>query len=310
MPTNVYFSPKVKAEQHLFEDLVIESLKMYGQDVMYIPRTSITVDELLNEDYARFTDAYNIEMYIENTEGFAGEGDLLGKFGLEVRDQATLIVSRRRWEQLVGIFNNDVTTSRPVEGDLIYLPMSRSMFEIKFVEHEQPFYQMNNLPTFRLECELFEYSNEQIDTGIAAIDNFEASYSASITLDVSHGSRNGVIGEKVYKQLGTDGSGNPIRVTGEIARWDKGATQSTIDIINVGSTDTTVREFTTGGNLVSSDESGIQWTINAVHGINTAEAAKFSRDDAVADNREFEIEGDSIIDFSESNPFGDPSETN
>jgi len=310
MPTNVYFSPKVKAEQHLFEDLVIESLKMYGQDVMYIPRTSITVDELLNEDYARFTDAYNIEMYIENTEGFAGEGDLLGKFGLEVRDQATLIVSRRRWEQLVGIFNNTVTTNRPVEGDLIYLPMSRAMFEIKFVEHEQPFYQMNNLPTFRLECELFEYSNEQIDTGITDIDNFEASYAASITLDVAHGSRNGVIGEKVYKQLGTDGNGDPIRVTGEIARWDKGATLSTIDIINVGSTDSTVREFTSGGNLVSSDDGTTTWAISAVHGINTAEASKFSRDDAVADNREFEIEGDSIIDFSESNPFGDPSETN
>ena len=114
MPTNVYFSHKNKAEQFLYEDLVIESLKMYGQDVMYIPRQSITVDELMNEDYARFVDAYNIEMYIENTEGFAGEGDLLGKFGLEVRDQATFIVSRRRWEQLVSIFNNNVTTDRPV----------------------------------------------------------------------------------------------------------------------------------------------------------------------------------------------------
>ena len=309
MPTNVYFSPKNKQEQFLYEDLVIESLKMYGQDIKYIPRESITVDELLNEDYARFTDAYDIEVYIENTDGFAGEGDLLGKFGLEVRDQATFILSRRRWEQLIGIFNNNINTNRPVEGDLIYLPLSRSMFEIKFVEHEQPFYQLSNLPVFKLECEKFEYSNEKIDTGIADIDNFEASYAASIALDVSFGSRNGVIGEKVYKQFGTDSNGDPIRVTGEIARWERGATSSTVHIVQVGSTDATVREFTAGGNLVSADESGIQWTINTAYGLSTTQTGILNPEDAVADNREFEVEGDSIIDFTETNPFGDPSET-
>ena len=309
MPTNVYFSHKNKAEQFLYEDLVIESLKMYGQDVMYIPRQSITVDELMNEDYARFVDAYNIEMYIENTEGFAGEGDLLGKFGLEVRDQATFIVSRRRWEQLVSIFNNNVTTDRPVEGDLLFLPLSNSMFEIKFVEHEQPFYQLSNLPTYKLECEKFEYNGENFETGISDIDNFEASYAPSITLTIAHGSRNPVIGEDVYQQFGLDANNQPIRVVAEVARVRKGAVVTDVDLVQVGSTDSTVREFTAGNNLVAKGD-GVTWAINTVHDINTSDATAFSNDDAAADNREFEIEGDSIIDFTETNPFGDPSETN
>ena len=308
MPTNVYFSAKNKQEQFLYEDLVIESLKMYGQDVMYIPRESITVDELMNEDYARFTDAYNIEMYIENTEGFAGEGDLLGKFGLEVRDQATFIVSRRRWEQLVSIFNNNLTTDRPVEGDLIFLPLSRSMFEIKFVEHEQPFYQLSNLPTYKLECEKFEYNGENFETGISDIDNFEASFAPSITLTIAHGSRNPVIGEDVYPQFGLDANNQPIRVTAEVARVDRQATVTKVDLVQVGSTDSTVREFTINNNMVGED--GATWNIQIVHDINTSDATAFSNDDATADNRAFEIEGDSIIDFSETNPFGDPSETN
>jgi len=97
MATNVYFSPKVKTEQNLYEDIVIESLKMYGQDVIYIPRQLINRDEIMNEDYSKFTDAYTIEMYIETSEGFAGEGDLLGKFGVEIRDQATFVVAKKRW---------------------------------------------------------------------------------------------------------------------------------------------------------------------------------------------------------------------
>lgn len=308
MPTNVYFSAKNKQEQFLYEDLVIESLKMYGQDVMYIPREQITVDELLNEDYARFVDAYNIEMYIENTEGFAGEGDLLGKFGLEVRDQATFIVSRRRWEQLVSIFNNNLTTDRPVEGDLIYLPLSRSMFEIKFVEHEQPFYQLSNLPTYKLECEKFEYNGENFDTGIADIDNFEASFAPSITLTIAHGGRNPVIGEDVYQQFGLDSNNQPIRVIAEVARVNRQPTNTKVDLVQVGSTDSTIREFTVNGNMVATGDNET-WQIQVVHDIDTTDASAFMNDDT-ADNREFEIAGDSIIDFSETNPFGDPSETN
>ena len=150
MATNVFFSPKVRSEQMLYEDLLIESLKIYGQDVTYIPRTLVNNDRIMGEAIASsFDAAYNIEMYIENPEGFDGEGDLFAKFGVEIRDQATLIVSRYRWEQLIGIQNNLINADRPAEGDLIYLPLSNSLFEIAHVEHEQPFYQLSQWPTYR-----------------------------------------------------------------------------------------------------------------------------------------------------------------
>jgi len=136
---NVYFSNQVKSEQDLYEDLIIESLQIYGQDIVYIPRSEISRDEILNESYSKFEDAYTVEMYIENQEGFEGDGDLLAKFGLEIRDQATFIVAKRRWDKQVSKWTNSI---RPLEGDLLFLPLSNSLFEIKFVEHEQPFYQL------------------------------------------------------------------------------------------------------------------------------------------------------------------------
>ena len=144
MPRNVYFSQAVRSEQHLYEDLVIESLKIFGQDVYYVPRTLVERDTILGEDPASsFDDAYLIEAYIENQEGFEGAGDLYQKFGLEIRDEANFIISKRQWEKLVGLYNNSLSTVRPQEGDLIFLPMSNSFFEITFVEHEKPFYQLS-----------------------------------------------------------------------------------------------------------------------------------------------------------------------
>ena len=119
MATNLYFSQKVQSEQNLYEDIVIESLKMYGQDVYYLPR------DIVNDDVpSRFNSSYKVEMYIENTEGFDGEGDLFTKFGVEIRDQATFVVARRRWTTTVNRFDNDINSERPREGDLVYLPLS------------------------------------------------------------------------------------------------------------------------------------------------------------------------------------------
>ena len=124
MPRNVYFSQAVKSEQNLYEDLIVESLKIYGQDVYYIPRTILSRDNILGEDRAsKFDDAYLIEAYIENVEGFEGAGDLYQKFGLEIRDEATFVVSRRQWQKLVGFHNNQVEDGKPKEGDLLFLPI-------------------------------------------------------------------------------------------------------------------------------------------------------------------------------------------
>ena len=132
MARSVYFSTGAKSEAELYENLVIEGLSIYGHDVYYIPRTMASRDLILNEDIeSKFSDAYIIEMYLENVDGFDGDGTLFTKFGLQIRDQATFVVSRRRWEKVVGIYNNEIVGDRPNEGDLIYLPLTRSFFEIK-----------------------------------------------------------------------------------------------------------------------------------------------------------------------------------
>ena len=185
MATNPYISKKVQSEQNLYEDLVIESLKFYGEDVYYIPREIVNKDKIFGDDVpSRFSDAYKIETYIENTEGFDGEGDLFTKFGIELRDQATFVFARRRWKKLIGD-NLAEVGFRPREGDIIYLPMSNSMFEVLKVETETPFYQLSQLPTFRLQCELFEYSDEDFDTNIASIDavEYEGAYQYKVTMN-------------------------------------------------------------------------------------------------------------------------------
>lgn len=173
MATNPWISQQVRGEQNLYEDIVIESLKFYGQDVYYLPREIVNKDKVFLDDVpSRFSDAYKIEMYPENVDGFGGEGDLFSKFGVELRDQATFVVARKRWKNLIGD-KLDAYNFRPREGDLLYIPFSQSIFEIFKVETETPFYQLNQLPTFRLQCELFEYNDEDFDTDIDGIDLVE-----------------------------------------------------------------------------------------------------------------------------------------
>ena len=175
MPTNVYFDTGTTSEQRLYEDLIIEQLKIYGQDVYYLPRKLANKDTIFGEDPASsFDDSYIIEMYVDNTDGYMGEQEIIKKFGLELRDDIVFTVSKARWETLVGN-NSDLTTDRPQEGDLVYFPTTNAFFEIQFVEHEQPFYQQSALPVYKLSCTRFEYSSERLDTGIAAIDSVEDS---------------------------------------------------------------------------------------------------------------------------------------
>tara|TARA_B100000795_G_scaffold166927_1_gene125611 strand:- start:396 stop:1163 length:768 start_codon:yes stop_codon:yes gene_type:complete len=177
MPTNVYFDTGTTSEQRLYEDLIIEQLKIYGQDVYYLPRKIANKDTIFGEDPASsFDDSYIIEMYVDNTDGYMGEQEIISKFGLELRDDIKFTVSKLRWETLVSN-NSDLVTGRPQEGDLVYFPTTNAFFEIKFVEHEQPFYQQSALPVYKLSCTKFEYSSERIDTGIAEIDSTEDSLS-------------------------------------------------------------------------------------------------------------------------------------
>ena len=177
MAVNSHFNQNLRATQNLYEDLVLESIKIYGQDVYYLPRETVNEDTILGDlEASRFNNAFQIEMYIENIEGFDGEGDLFTKFGVEIRDEATFIVARRRWTSAVARPHGDANIIRPREGDLIYLPLSKSMFQIQHVEHEQPFYQLNNLPVYKMRSQLFEFSGEDFDTGVDGIQAIEENY--------------------------------------------------------------------------------------------------------------------------------------
>lgn len=175
MATNFYFNNFSNSmEQNLIEDLIIESIRIHGHDVWYINRSITAKDEILNEDdLSVFDQAYMIEMYIKNVEGFEGEGDFLSKFGLQIRDSITFTVAIRSFNQEVGLHTEDV---RPFEGELIYFPLNNKIFKIMHVEHEAIFYQMGQLQTYDLRCELFEYSNERFETGIPEVDNVLADY--------------------------------------------------------------------------------------------------------------------------------------
>jgi hypothetical protein len=216
MATNKYFRPFTFArEQDTAEDLIIESIKIYGLDVKYLPRTIIGPDTLLGEDpLSQLNDAVDIEMYVKNTQGFEGEGDFLSKFNLEIRDSMTLVMSRKRWEQVsnekvltevgynIQMENADTKSwansvalrletggteqyqtlsPRPFEGDFIYFPLNKKLYEVKFVEHEAVFYQHGKLYTYELSCELVDRMGAlDIATGNTEIDAIETRYSQNI----------------------------------------------------------------------------------------------------------------------------------
>ena len=174
MPTNHYFSKGTVSEQLLYEDLAIEAIQIYGHDVYYLPRTMVNKDELFGESpLSKFTDAYMVEMYMDTNEGFEGEKEIISRFGLEIRDETTFTVSRRRWLDLVSSNSNLISALRPNEGDWIYMPTVGRLLEISFVDKDDPFYQLDNLPVYKLFTRTVEYSSEDLDTGIEAIDAIE-----------------------------------------------------------------------------------------------------------------------------------------
>ena len=182
MPVNHYFQDGKgignTAEKRLHEDLIIEGLKIYGQDVFYLPRTLVNKDLILGEDVSsKFNSALLLEAYMETTEGFAGEQEVINKFGLEIREDTTFMISKRRFNQAVDEKATLIKEGRPNEGDIIYLPLMNSFFEIQFVQDQEPFFQLGQLPVYKLVCTRFEYSSEQIDTGVSTIDSAEDQYS-------------------------------------------------------------------------------------------------------------------------------------
>ncbi len=244
MPTNVYFDTGTTAEQRLYENLIIEQLSVFGQDVYYLPRKLVNQDTLFGEDTSSsFNDAYIIEMYLDDIEGYQGQKEMMTKFGLDMQDEATWVVSKKRFEQLISTDQNLIVSTRPNEGDLIYFPRGKKLFEIGFVDHDDPFYQLANLPVFKMRCRTFEYSHEDMTTGVTDIDAIETAQS----LDA--------LEYQVTLESGTE-SGTNYLIT----------------------------------------ENG-DWIVSEEYSPDTV--------DTSSDSDWFETQGDSILDFSEMNPFGE-----
>ena len=181
MALNPFFLQGTSSEQRLVQDLINEHLGMFGVEVTYIPRKYVQRDTILNEvQSSKFDDNFAIEAYVNNYDGYAGQGDVLTKFGMSLKDEVTLTISKDRFEDFIAPFMGGlddgsgegeiILSSRPREGDLVYFPLGERLFEVKFVEHENPFYQLGKNYVYELQCELFEYEDEVIDTSIDIID--------------------------------------------------------------------------------------------------------------------------------------------
>lgn len=299
MGTNHYFSffpPHITQEQLLVEDLVIESLKIHSMDVYYLPRESRDqIDPLMGEEQLKqFASAYSIEMYMENTTTMEGEGDLITKFGLEIRDELTLLVSRRRFLFAVQLLQ------KPREGDIVYVPLLQNFFEITFVEHENNqamFHTLGrgrggNVYVYALRLKQYVFSHENIDTGVDEIDE--------------HVDDNNQL---TYLLLQTGGSGDFDSIENEIAF--QGASVSTANafgkVLKWDQANLTLGLYMVNGNLSNTSNiiganSGAVWIVSSVD-TTTPLSEQF---EDPADNKIIESESNQILDFSEENPFGNP----
>ena len=280
-------------EQNLVEDLTIEAIKIHGVEMFYIPRSLIKRDDLFGESqYSRFGKFRMIEMYMDTTQAFEG-GDTFSKFGFEIKDSVKFLVSRKR-------FHREVGSQRPLEGDLLFLPLNRGLFEIKFVEHENPFYQLGKLFSYQLTCELFQYSEEEFDTGVGEIDviNDETGYKVNLTLGGKFGTGSFTKGDIVYQYQDGAVTGG---TSGETARAkiqslnnrDAPSTLHLADVSGKWLSGTTASPLY----LTKKDLSVYATVVGFTDTMGILDEAK---------NSLIEEEADDIINFSETNPFGDP----
>jgi hypothetical protein len=307
----------IATEQSLYSDLVAEAIQIHGHDVFYIDRTIVAEDSVFGEDsLSVFKDAAKIEMYIENGEGgFAGEREIMNQFGLQDLSEATFVVNKIRFQELTKqitiesgtddeeggsvlleagtlaetatdlegsdfyiISETDATDSdRPFEGDAIYHPILKKMFQVNFVDHDEPFFQLDNNPVYKLRCRLFDYSSEELNTGIDTIDAIEDALSTSTS-------------EFQFTLESNTASVNAVQLEGNIGR-----------IIHQNETDELVAHedsdmTTSAGSLLS--ETG-EFLIQESYILGDMVSDKSSQ------NELFDTLDDTVIDFSESNPFGD-----
>jgi hypothetical protein len=322
-------STSIQSEKNLYSDLVKEAIQIFGHDVYYIDRTTVAIDNVLGEDsLSKFTSQVPIEMYVENAEGgYEGEKELMSQFGLENRNELTLVVHKERFQDLTkqlqiesgtdstggsillesGTIDQSedssvletvttgsdfyiltetdaVSTDRPLEGDLVYHPILGKIFEVSFVDHDEPFHQLDNNPIYKLNCKQFEYSSDSLDTGITDIDSIEDTESRN-TRDY------------------------------EFTLEQSTAQNEEINIQHARSNFGLLLEETSGDNIIGEDdETSIGTSILLENSADTGDDSYLLTEDYIvgdyvqdktAQNELFDKLDDNVLDFSESNPFGD-----
>jgi hypothetical protein len=282
MPTSHYFPLNYggyKPEQNLIRDLVDEQIRLFGCDIYYLPREYYKDNALDDVISSKFKEKFPIEMILQNVEGF-GQSEFISKFGLKVTQEITFHVSSRRWEEEGLRYGLPV---RPLEGDLLFFPLTKDLYEIKFVQVESVFFQLGQLPFYSITAEIYEIGNDEFETDIDRIDTIERETSSSIDVVMIHnsGNDNFIIGEKITSLLSN--------VSATVARWD--APTRTLTLINRSGT-FIENEYITGV------DSGAQWTIES---FSTIEDTNTDYDQ----NKYIQDESDDILDFSEKNPFGE-----
>lgn len=278
------------SEQNLVQNLVDEQIKLFGQDVYYVPKIML-IDRSLNDVVlSKFKDCIMIEMMLINVEGFGGSGALaMSKFGLKISDEVTFAVSKKRWNTYVTEHVDTVVANRPNEGDLIYVPMTKNTYEIKYVEREAPFYQLGKNYIFALTCELMENADNEFDTGNSEIDDLAQEAYVFPVYMKPNGFSSFLVGEEIEQvyQL----NNQPVTVTAKVAGWNVVERKLNLTYING-----VLKE-----NLpIVGLDSGSEWIVDSFSTID------FNIDNYDnAQNKWYEDRGDEILDFTETNPFGE-----
>ena len=308
MATNPYFKKDYSGEQDILEDLTVELIKTMGRDMYYIPRNILDMDMLFGEGLrVNYKNGIPLEMYIDSVSGFDGQGDIASKFGIEVKDSIMLTLSKKRFKQEVQ--TRFVNITRPREGDLIYFPLAKAIFEINFVEHENPFYQFGKLFSYKLTCELFTYNQEEVTTGTTEIDNVVSENQEVITRltlipTVSGQTQGFYIGEKIYQVSGVTGSGATLSNATFTAYI---ASPGTTGLAYISATTGSVLNSASLLHTIRGDSSNLEfYVISKQAGVTLAIVNDEDRS-LQGDNADISLESKikGLINYNESDPFSE-----
>ena len=286
MPTSPYFPTYYAGhvgEQNLYQDLADEQIKLFGTDIYYLPRTILKDNTLDDVIYSKYQDEFQVEMLLQNVAGWGDNNEIISKFGLSISDEIIFKVSTRRWDEAVAANTPTLTVAgRPNEGDLLYFPLTKDLYEIKYVQLENPFYQFGKIQFYSITAELYIGQSDEINTGITEIDEIETIYSSAIALTLGVGGT----GDFTAGEIVTGGTTG---VEAEVKSWDNST--RILQVIN--------RKGTFSANeSLTGDSSGAVWVVSTFDTLQNTN----SEYDA---NREIEDAADNLIDWTEGNPFGE-----